>query len=181
MLKPHFLALLFSALTPFVINSFFPSALAQTPSGGTAGTSSGSNPTGGSQTVISVPFVGTGSGYSVNSSVTITPGTGGAPPTVSVPAPVSALLNAAGSSVSLVFSTGTLSQQQIATLVASAPSIVTNLEGKVPGTIVVTTNGGAEQLFTTFAAAQTALRGFTGSNPTGPFTLKAGNVTVSVN
>jgi hypothetical protein len=181
MLKARFFALCLSILTPLSLSSISPSTLAQTPSGGVAGTTSGNNPTGGSQTTIAVPFVGTGNGFTVNSNVTVTPGANGAPPNVSVPAPVAALLNAAGSSVSIAFSTGTLSQQQIATLIASAPAIVTTLDGGVAGNIVLTTAGGPEQTFTSFAGAQSVLTSFTTSNPTGTFTLTVGNITVSVN
>ena len=120
-----------------------PVTLAQnTPSKGPAGFPSGNAPTAGSQTAISVPvtvFTPGGFQTAVVGVVTIVPGTNGDPLTIIIPPEIAAAANAAGSNVVITFSTGSLTQQQLATLVSATPTIVASLGGDVPGTITIST------------------------------------------
>jgi hypothetical protein len=133
------------AVSPLLLLSLIssPVALAQSPSKGTAGTGSGSNPTAGSQTAISVPVTvtapGAGGFQPVTGVITIVPGTSGAPPTITVPAAIQTAVNTAGASAVITLSTGSLTQQQLATLVSATPTIVASLGGDVPGTITIST------------------------------------------
>jgi hypothetical protein len=173
MLKLRFLSIFFATLTPLIFNSLSPSAIAQTPSGGVAGTVSGNNPTGGSQTPISVPIqiggatpLATGITISNSGAVTLSPG-------------LQTSLNGLGQGITATFSTGTISQVQIATLIAAAPSISNSLSGQVAGDVTVTING-VTTTFSTLGLAQTALSTALGATPNAPFTLTAGTVTVNV-
>jgi hypothetical protein len=119
-----------------------PVTLAQnTPSKGPAGFPSGNAPTAGSQTPISVPVtVSTPGGFQpVIDVVTIVPGTNGAPPTITIPPAIQTAVNTAGASAIITLSTGSLTQQQLATLVSATPTIVASLGGDVPGTITIST------------------------------------------
>jgi hypothetical protein len=174
MLKLRFLSLFFATLTPLIFNSLSPSAIAQTPpSRGVAGTVSGNNPTGGSQTPISVPIqlggitpLATGITISNGGVVTLSPG-------------LQASLNGLGRGIIATFSTGTISQVQIATLLAAAPSISRSLSGKVEGDVTVTIDG-VTTTFDTLGGAQALLSSVLSTNPNAPFTLTAGKVTVKV-
>ena len=173
MLKLRFLSLFFATLTPLIFNSLSPSAIAQTPSGGGAGTLSGNNPTGGSQTAVSVPIqiggttpLATGITVSNSGVVTLSPG-------------LQTSLNGLGQGITATFSTGTISQVQIATLIAAAPSISNSLNGQVQGSVTVTING-QTTTFSTLGLAQTSLSNSLSATPNSPFTLTAGNVTVKV-
>ncbi|MEB3189113.1 MAG: hypothetical protein VKL42_02055 [Snowella sp.] len=150
------------AVSPLLLLSLIspPVALAQnnSPSKGTSGTLSGSNPTAGSQTAISVPVTvtapGAGGFQPVTAVITIVPGTGGAPPTVTVPTTIQTAVNTAGTNAVVTFSTGSLTQTQVATLVSATPTIVASLGGDVPGTITVSTTQGNN---TTSSAQATTL------------------------
>jgi len=133
------------AVSPLLLLTLIssPVTLAQnTPSKGTAGSVSGSNPTGGSQTAISVPVTvtapGAGGFQPVTGVITIVPGTGGAAPTITVPAAVQTAVNTAGASAVITLSTGSLTQVQLSTLVSATPTIVVSLGGDVPGTVSTT-------------------------------------------
>ena len=188
MLKPRFLALCLSVLTPLVVTSLAPSVLAQ--SQGTAGTTSGSNPTGGSQTVISVPTTisapGTAGGFQpVSANVTIATTPGGQV-TVTIPAVIATAVNTAGSNAVITFSTGSLSQVQIAALVSAlSPTVASNTSADVAGGIVIESQSGgtttSSQTVTTFAAAITALGAVMASAPPGGrVSIQVGNIKVVV-
>lgn len=146
------------AVSPLLLLSLIssPVALAQSPSKGTAGTGSGSNPTGGSQTAISVPVTAPGAGgfQPVTGVITIVPGTSGAPPTITVPAAIQTAVNTAGASAVITLSTGSLTQVQLSTLVSATPTIVVSLGGDVQGGITVSTTQGNN---TTSTATATTL------------------------
>jgi hypothetical protein len=190
MLKSRFWALFLSALTPLVVTSLAPSVLAQ--SQGTAGTTSGSNPTGGSQTVISVPTTisapGTAGGFQpVSANVTIIPATTpGGQVTVTVPAPIATAVNTAGSNAVITFSTGSLSQVQVAALVSAlSPTVASNTSANVGGGIVIESQSGgtttSSQTVTTFAAAITTLGAVMASAPPGGrVSIQVGGIRVVV-
>jgi hypothetical protein len=147
------------AVSPLLLLTLIssPVTLAQnTPSKGTAGSVSGSNPTGGSQTAISVPVTvtapGAGGFQPVTGVITIVPGTGGAAPTITVPAAVQTAVNTAGASAVITLSTGSLTQVQLSTLVSATPTIVVSLGGDVPGTVTVSTTQGNNTTSTATAA-----------------------------
>jgi hypothetical protein len=71
--------------------------------------------------------------------VTIVPGTNGAPPTITIPPVIQTAVNTAGASAIITLSTGSLTQQQLATLVSATPTIVASLGGEVTGTITIST------------------------------------------
>jgi hypothetical protein len=71
--------------------------------------------------------------------VTIVPGTNGAPPTITIPPVIQTAVNTAGASAIITLSTGSLTQQQLATLVSATPTIVASLGGEVTGTITINT------------------------------------------
>ncbi len=191
MLKLRFLALLFSGLTPFVINSFSVSVLAQgAPSRGPAGFTSGSAPTGGSQTVISVPTTitapGGGGVQPVSGNISVTT-TAGGQPVVTIPPAISTAVSTAGSNAVITFSTGSLSQQQIATLVSAvAPTVVNNTNAEVPGGVTIETQsstGGtiSSSTATTMGAAITALATQLASPSSGGrVSIQVGNVRVVI-
>lgn len=189
MLKARFLALCLSALTPLVVTSLAPSVLA----GQNAGSTSGSNPTGASQTVISVPATisapGTVGGFQpVTANVVITPpSTPGGQPTITVPAPIATAVNTAGSNAVITFSTGSLNQQQIVALVAAlAPTVVNNTNADVPAGIIVESQSStgvttSSSVANTFGAASTALATQLAAPPAGGVvTLQVGNILVVI-
>ena len=158
------------------------------PSPGTSATRSGSNPTGGSNTVFGVPVTitapGAGGFQPVSGSLTVTPGADGQPPTISISSPtILAAVNAAGTNAVIIFSTGTLTQQQIAILVSAVATEATTLQATVPVEIVVSTLTGSETL-TTLGEAFTALSddiGNVDNIPNGAFSLQVGTVEVVIN
>lgn len=148
------------AVSPLLLLSLIssPIALAQNnpPSKGPAAFPSGNAPTAGSQTAISVPVTVTAPGLGgfqpVSGVITIVPGTNGAPPTITIPAAIQTALNTAGTNAVVTFSTGSLTQTQVATLVSATPTIVASLGGDVPGTITVSTTQGNNTTSTATAA-----------------------------
>ncbi|UXE61980.1 MAG: hypothetical protein KA717_03475 [Woronichinia naegeliana WA131] len=74
-----------------------------------------------------------------NDLITIVPGTNGGPLTIIIPPTITTAVNEAGTNIIIVFSTGSLTQQQLATLVSATPTIVASLGGDVPGTITIST------------------------------------------
>jgi hypothetical protein len=193
MLKAHFSTFCVSLLTPLILTSMSPFALAQlSPSRGTAGSISGNAPTGGSQTPISVPTTisapGTFGGFQpVSANVTITPATTpGGQVTVTVPAVIATAVNAAGSNAVITFSTGSLSQIQIAALVSAlSPTVANNINGEVPGGIVIESQSGgtttSSQTVTTFAAAIAALgAGIAAAPPGGRISIQVGGIRVVI-
>lgn len=189
MLKARFLALCLSALTPLVMTSLAPSVLA----GQNAGSTSGSNPTGASQTVISVPATisapGTVGGFQpVTANVVITPpSTPGGQPTITIPAPIATAVNTAGSNAVITFSTGSLSQQQIVALVSAvSPTVASNTNSTVAGgvTVEVQSSAGAttsSSVANTFGAAITQLATTLAAPPAGGrVSIRVGNVRVVI-
>ena len=128
-------------VSPLVLLSLISSPVTLAQSQGPAGFPSGNTPTAGSQTPISVPVtVSTPGGFqTVIDVVTIVPGTNGAPPTITIPPVIQTAVNTAGASAIITLSTGSLTQQQLATLVSATPTIVASLGGDVPGTITIST------------------------------------------
>ena len=129
-------------VSPLVLLSLISSPVTLAQSQGPAGFPSGNTPTAGSQTPISVPVtVSTPGGFqtAVVGVVTIVPGTNGAPPTITIPPAIQAAVNAAGGGVIIVFRTGSLIQQRLATLASATPTIVASLGGDVPETITIST------------------------------------------
>ena len=190
MLKARFWALCLSALTPLVVTSLAPSVLAQ--SQGPAGFTSGNAPTAGSQTSISVPTTisapGTAGGFQpVSANVTITPATTpGGQVTVTVPAAIATAVNTAGSNAVITFSTGSLSQVQVAALVSAlSPTVASNINGEVPGTIIIESQSGgtttSSQIVTTFAAAIAVLgSGMASAPPGGGISIQVGGIRVVI-
>ncbi len=189
MLKARFLALCLSALTPLVVTSLAPSVLA----GQNAGSTSGNNPTGGSQTVFSIPITisapGTVGGFQpVSGNIIITASsTPGGPPTVTLPATIAAALNTAGSNAVITFSTGSLSQQQIVALVSALSlTVASNTNSTVAGGIIVEVQSStgattSSSVANTFGAAITALATQLAALPAGGVvTLQVGNVRVVI-
>jgi len=129
-------------VSPLVLLSLISSPVTLAQSQGPAGFPSGNTPTAGSQTPISVPVtVFTPGGFqpAVVGVVTIVPGTNGAPPTITIPPVIQTAVNTAGASAIITLSTGSLTQQQLATLVSATPTIVASLGGEVTGTITIST------------------------------------------
>jgi hypothetical protein len=129
-------------VSPLVLLSLISSPVTLAQSQGPAGFPSGNTPTAGSQTPISVPVtVSTPGGFqtAVAGVVTIVPGTNGAPPTITIPPVIQTAVNTAGASAIITLSTGSLTQQQLATLVSATPTIVASLGGEVTGTITIST------------------------------------------
>ena len=129
-------------VSPLVLLSLISSPVTLAQSQGPAGFPSGNTPTAGSQTPISVPvtvFTPGGVQTAVVGVVTIVPGTNGAPPTITIPPAIQTAVNTAGASAIITLSTGSLTQQQLATLVSATPTIVASLGGDVPGTITIST------------------------------------------
>jgi hypothetical protein len=129
-------------VSPLVLLSLISSPVTLAQSQGPAGFPSGNTPTAGSQTPISVPVtVSTPGGFqtAVVGVVTIVPGTNGAPPTITIPPVIQTAVNTAGASAIITLSTGSLTQQQLATLVSATPTIVASLGGEVTGTITIST------------------------------------------
>jgi hypothetical protein len=117
--------------------------------------------------------------------ITIVPGTGGAAPTITVPAAIQTAVNTAGASAVITLSTGSLTQVQLSTLVSATPTIVASLGGDVQGGITVSTTQGNN---TTSTATATTL-GEAGSLMTtavanapanGIVVLEIGDVTVRI-
>ena len=126
-------------VSPLVLLSLISSPVTLAQSQGPAGFPSGNAPTAGSQTPISVPVTVTPPGgiQPFNDLITIVPGTNGGPLTIIIPPTITTAVNEAGTNIIIVFRTGSLTQQQIATLTSAIPTIVTSLEGEVQGTITV--------------------------------------------
>ena len=192
MLKAHFSTFCVSLLTPLILTSMSPFALAQfSPSRGPAGSISGNAPTGGSQTPISVPTTisapGAGGFQPVSANVTITPATTpGGQVTVTVPVAIATAVNAAGSNAVITFSTGSLSQVQVAALVSAlSPTVASNINGEVPGTIIIESQSGgtttSSQIVTTFAAAIAVLgSGMASAPPGGSISIQVGGIRVVI-
>jgi hypothetical protein len=92
--------------------------------------------------------------------------------TVTVPAPIAAAVNTAGSNAVITFSTGSLSQVQVAALVSAlSPTVASNTSADVAGGIVIEGQSGgtttSSQTVTTFAAAITALGSIMAAAPPG--------------
>lgn len=181
------------AVSPLLLLSLIspPFALAQnnSPSKGTAGTISGSNPTAGSQTAISVPFTvtapGAGGLQPVTGVITIVPGTSGAAPTITVPAAIQTAVNTAGASAVVTLSAGSLTQQQLATLVSATPTIVASLGGDVQGGITVSTtqdnNTISTATATTLGEAGSLITTAVANTPAnGIVVLEIGDITVRI-
>ncbi len=128
-------------VSPLVLLSLISSPVTLAQSKGPAGFLSGNAPTAGSQTPISVPVTVTPPGgiQPFNDLITIVPGTNGGPLTIIIPPTITTAVNEAGTNIIIVFSTGSLTQQQLATLVSATPTIVASLGGDVPGTITIST------------------------------------------
>lgn len=175
-------------VSPLVLLSLISSPVTLAQSQGPAGFPSGNAPTAGSQTPISVPVTVSPPGgvqTAVVGVITIVPGTNGAPPTITIPAAIQTAVNTAGASAIIILSAGSLTQQQLATLVSATPTIVASLGGDVQGGITVsttqdnntistataTTLGEAGSLITTAAANAPA---------NGIVVLEIGDITVRI-
>ena len=166
-------------------------SLAQSPSKGPAGSTSGNVPTAASNTTFSVPVTvsapGAGGSTPVSGNLAVTTGAAGQPPTISAPPAITNAVAAAGTSAVITLSTGNLTQQQIATLVSAVATVTTSLQGSVPGEIIVSTLQGnntiGQQTFTTLSQAFTALSaglGNVANIPNGAFSLQVGEVRVNL-
>lgn len=175
-------------VSPLVLLSLISSPVTLAQSQGPAGFPSGNTPTAGSQTPISVPvtvFTPGGFQTAVVGVVTIVPGTNGAPPTITISPAIQAAVNAAGGAVIIDFRTGSLTQQQLATLASTTPTIVTSLEGEVQGTITVSiiqgNNTTSANTATTLAEASALLTESLAAAPGGSsIALGVGDITVII-
>ena len=174
-------------VSPLVLLSLISSPVTLAQSQGPAGFPSGNTPTAGSQTPISVPVtVSTPGGFQpVIDVVTIVPGTNGAPPTITIPAAIQTAVNTAGASAIIILSAGSLTQQQLATLVSATPTIVASLGGEVPDTITVSTtqdnNTISTATATTLGEAGSLITTAVANTPAnGIVVLEIGDITVRI-
>lgn len=140
-------------LSPLLIASLFcpQMALAQSPSKGAAGNTSGNAPTAASDTNFAVPVTGSTLGapsfQSTSTNVSTTTSPSGELTVVAPPA-VTQSVTTASNTVLVTFSTGTSSQQQTATLITSPPTVVNITSAEVPGQVVVESSQGGQQTST---------------------------------
>ena len=175
-------------VSPLVLLSLISSPVTLAQSQGPAGFPSGNTPTAGSQTPISVPVTVSPPGgvqTAVVGVITIVPGTNGAPPTITIPPAIQTAVNTAGASAIIILSTGSLTQQQLATLVIATPTIVASLGGDVQGGITVSTtqdnNTTSTATATTLGEAGSLITTAVANAPAnGIVVLEIGDITVRI-
>jgi hypothetical protein len=174
-IKSFFFAL---SLTPLLLTAWQLPNQAQTgnsPSLGTAGGASGGGTTGSSGTVLSVPTTVTGAGLGSatgNLEINFTPeGT----PILTVPPVLQTAVSSTARSVSVTFSTGSLSQQQVAQVVSALPAIATSLGASISTPVTV---GG--QSFTNLGSALTAVQNQVSGPGNGLVTVRIGTTSIRI-
>ncbi|MBG1262385.1 hypothetical protein [Nostoc commune] len=123
------------------------------PSKGTAGSVSGNNAGAASISVFSLPVTVQTGGSTTSGNITVTTDAGGTS-TITVSPAVQTAVNAAGQSAVVTLQTGGLTQQQLASLVASGTALMVNsTQAPVAGGISLQTGAGPGQSSPTLAAA----------------------------
>ncbi|RCJ35183.1 hypothetical protein A6769_19030 [Nostoc punctiforme NIES-2108] len=173
------------SLSPLLLSAWQLPSQAQlsqdSPSKGTAGSVSGNNGGASSTSVFSTPVTVQTDGATTSGNITVTTSANGTF-VITVSPAIQTAVNTAGQNAVVALQAGGLTQQEVASLIASlAPTIVNSTQAQVPGGILLQTGTGLGQSFSTLAAAITSLSTSISALPAnGSISLQIGGNTIVI-
>ncbi|MBN3875798.1 MULTISPECIES: hypothetical protein [unclassified Nostoc] len=173
------------SLSPLLLSAWQLPSQAQlsqdSPSKGTAGSVSGNNGGAASISVFSTPVTVQTGGATTSGNITATTNASGTL-VITVSPAIQTAVNTAGQNAVVALQTGGLTQQEVASLIASvAPTIVNSTQAQVPGGILLQTGTGLGQSFSTLGAAIASLSTSISALPAnGSISLQIGGTTIVI-